>query len=359
VLDSFRGLAALAVVMFHMKVEGSITNLSFFLNSNLFVELFFVLSGFVITHGYGFKTNFSFYNFFISRSFRLIPLHVIMLFVFILIEIGKLIAFKHNFTFNHQPFTGRESLDEILPNLFLLQSWSYLTNYMSFNTPSWSISIEYYMYFIFALLLYIKSFLKYALWILISISMFILLYTHNEIITIQIINGLSCFFSGALVYLIYKHTHSFIPISKNIATVIEAITIMLIFYIISSNLNHKTLIASLFFCIVIFIFAFEKGHISSLLKSNVFAYLGKISYSIYMTHYAVLMITLSLFMIIQKLFHIDLAPMIDVGRFLTLGNPILNNLLVFLLLGVVVFVSGVTYKYVEVKGQKFGKKLLK
>ncbi len=43
VLDSFRGLSAIFVVIFHMHYAGSITELSFFRGSSLFVEFFFVL----------------------------------------------------------------------------------------------------------------------------------------------------------------------------------------------------------------------------------------------------------------------------------------------------------------------------
>ena len=255
VLDSFRGLAALAVVMFHMQIEGSNTRLSFFRHSDLFVELFFVLSGFVIAHSYGFRANFNLYNFFISRTFRLFPLHIVMLVVFIFIEVGKLVAYKYGLHFNHLPFTGKDAIDEILPNLFLLQSWTYLTNYMSFNIPSWSISIEYYMYFIFALLLYFKSSVRYILWCLISILMFVLLYTHNEMITLQVIKGLSSFFLGALIYLVYKNTHQYFLVSKNIATLIEAGILILTVIMVTVNFEHKVIVANIFFALIIFIFA--------------------------------------------------------------------------------------------------------
>lgn len=68
-LDSFRGICAIAVVMTHMHLIGSITELAFFKGSAVFVEFFFVLSGFVMTHSYGFKNDLDFRSFFISRFF--------------------------------------------------------------------------------------------------------------------------------------------------------------------------------------------------------------------------------------------------------------------------------------------------
>ena len=86
VLDSFRGIAAICVVIFHMHIIGSITELNFFRGSSLFVEFFFVLSGFVLAHTYGFK-DVSFKRFIISRTFRLYPLHIFMFFIFVLSRI--------------------------------------------------------------------------------------------------------------------------------------------------------------------------------------------------------------------------------------------------------------------------------
>lgn len=92
VLDSFRGLSALCVVVFHLHIVGSFAEIDFFRGSSLFIEFFFVLSGFVLTHGYAFKNNISFRQFAIMRTFRLFPLHIFMLMVFIIFEFGKLIA---------------------------------------------------------------------------------------------------------------------------------------------------------------------------------------------------------------------------------------------------------------------------
>ena len=57
VLDSFRGLAAIFVVIFHMHFLGAFSELRFFRNSGIFVEFFFILSGFVLAHGYAYKKD--------------------------------------------------------------------------------------------------------------------------------------------------------------------------------------------------------------------------------------------------------------------------------------------------------------
>src|SRR3569832_1450988 len=53
VLDSWRGIAALLVALFHLNLYSAIYPLDFVRNAYLFVDFFFVLSGFVITYSYG------------------------------------------------------------------------------------------------------------------------------------------------------------------------------------------------------------------------------------------------------------------------------------------------------------------
>lgn len=179
VLDSFRGIAAICVVIFHMHIVSSITELNFFRGSRLFVEFFFVLSGFVLAHTYGFKSV-SFKKFIISRTFRLYPLHLFMFIVFILLELSKLIAYKYGFL--SKPFTGNKALSEIIPNLLFLQSWLPWFKTFSWNFPSWSLSVEYYMYIIFFFTLFIKSNFKYIIWFLFSLISFYMLINNLEII---------------------------------------------------------------------------------------------------------------------------------------------------------------------------------
>ena len=56
-LDSWRGIAALMVAAYHFEATWHGHGASLLANSYLFVDFFFVLSGFVIAHAYGAKIN--------------------------------------------------------------------------------------------------------------------------------------------------------------------------------------------------------------------------------------------------------------------------------------------------------------
>ena len=69
VLDSFRGLCALSIVIHHLAIHNTITEWSFFSNSAVLVEFFFMLSGFVLMHSYGYRKDVSLKKFFKSRFY--------------------------------------------------------------------------------------------------------------------------------------------------------------------------------------------------------------------------------------------------------------------------------------------------
>lgn len=357
VLDSFRGLAALFVVLHHMHFVGSISEHSFFKHSFLFVEFFFILSGFVLAHAYAYKKNLQFKDYFIARTFRIFPLHLVVLIPFILLELLKLLVHQTIMPLHTIPFENAMSPSEILPNILLLQAWLPFAHTISFNPPAWSISIEYYMYMIFFVTLLLKSPLKILSWFFISMTMFYFIIIGFNVDPV-ILRGLSAFFLGILVYVSYKKLSTKIKISSLYFTLLEGILLFLVPYLLTLHIvSYKPLIMTGLFSFIVFVFAFEKGLLSSFLKHKIFLYFAKLSYSIYMTHVFILFSFLWLIILIEKIFKIELTPMIGNIVYIDLGTALYNNLLIVFLLAVIVFVSHFTYKYVEQKGQAFGKSL--
>lgn len=305
-------------------------------------------------HSYGFKENLKFKNFIISRTFRLLPLHIVMFNVVFIIEIGKLLAYNYGIHFNNIPFENNNAIREIIPNLLLLQSWLPTFKHFSFNSPSWSISIEYYIYIILFITLLIQNKIRYFIWFIMSILAFSLLLNNYDNAN-DILRGLSCFFAGSLTYLFYKNFHERLQYFKKSFSLIEFVLILNIIFLVISDIQHKSVILSLIFCITIFIFAFENGLISKIFKFNIFKYFGKLSYSIYLVHYSILFLVIAFAIILKKFFCLDITIMIDNNRYIDLGNPIYNNTAVIITLGIIIFISNFTYKHIEQKGQNIGK----
>ncbi|QHB84876.1 acyltransferase family protein (plasmid) [Aeromonas veronii] len=351
-LDAFRGICALSVVVLHMRLIGSITELSFFRGSSILVEFFFVLSGFVLTHGYAYKDNLKFSTFMKSRFFRLYPLHLFMFFVMFTLEIGKLLAYKFGgFVFNNIPFTNAFAIQEIIPNLLLIQSWTPYTDPHTFNYPSWSISIEFYMYALFFGSIVTCRKNMVAAWIVSSLAAFVLIYSQSSLLTSEVLRGISCFFGGAFTYHLFVRTSAF-KLNRAVGTGIEILLLSMIVIVVQSTFDQRSSVASMLFMVTVFFFAFEFGAISRILNAKPFQVIGKLSYSIYMTHAAILFCLISTAVIVQKATGIPFAPMIEGMRNLDFGGAIINNSIVLIIIVIVIAISSITYKYIELAGQR-------
>ncbi len=156
-LTGIRAFAALWVVLLHFRANTGIHEIINFdwLASRGFwgVDFFFVLSGFILTHTYWQSltkaNNWTSYKLFLIKRFaRLYPLHLVTLALFAgLLGLGSIIG---------QSFVVPErcTVESLLPNLLMIHSWG-VTDSLSWNYPSWSISAEWFAYlFVFALFVF-------------------------------------------------------------------------------------------------------------------------------------------------------------------------------------------------------------
>jgi len=307
VLDTFRGIVAICVVIYHLNIVSSIGEIDFFKNSHIFVEFFFILSGFVLEHSYGYKENLNFKVYVLQRTFRLLPLHLFMLAILVLLEGGKFIAYNNfHLGFNNLPFSGDNGVEQIIPNVFLLQAW--FAAPLSFNSPAWSISVEYYIYMFFFLSLILFKKFKKEKYFIIAIFFFYLNYIDFEYVNDYVIRGISCFFYGAFLYTIYKsigiqdrsYQSNNIKVISFFWNSLESILLFMVGIVINTSFAHKEILAPVFFGIVVLVFSFERGYFSTLLKIKALKKVGLLSYSIYMTHWAILFLISSVMLISKK-----------------------------------------------------------
>ncbi len=353
VLDIFRGIFASMVVLFHLSAfaNTAVLNNNFVENSDLFVDFFFVLSGFVITYtAQGMSQPADMKLFYKKRLFRLYPLHFIMLMVFVFMELVKK-QFVGHIQVN-QLNNANNNIITFFSNIFLLNSVKLpgVTD-VSWNIPSWSISAEMLSYILFGLVVYSIHRLKIYprrvyLFAAVAFAAFLLLHTlPNPAVdhappysfNFGFLRAFFGFFSGAVCFNVFSATRG-----KNInkpASLFSTLEVLIIATMVVLVYNghqlkpYDFIYELLFFC-SIYVFAFEKGIVSSLFKKSGFLKrVGTYSYSIYMTH----ALLLSLFNIVF---------------YRVLKMPTTSYAYMFILnYAIIYFVSKWSYKNIELRFQ--------
>lgn len=146
-LTGLRGVAAVSVLLYHIPHNPAFEafRIPLFSRAYLAVDLFFILSGFVISFGYhGRVVNHlgraSYIDFLVNRMARVWPLHLIVTLVFM----GRILL----------NVSGSQAIDLNAPNIFtnllMVQSWGWGTEPIAGN--SWSVSTEVAAYLIYPLI---------------------------------------------------------------------------------------------------------------------------------------------------------------------------------------------------------------
>lgn len=298
------------------------------------VPFFFMLSGFIFFTFYYKKIiskQIDFRNFFILRLSRLYPLHLLTL---LLTALFQLIYIKYN---NFYFIFEENNIPNFFEHLFLIQEWPLMSksSINAFNAPSFSISVEIFLYitFFFISLAYAKNLKQLSLIILISL----LLYSFDRS---SLTLGLLLFFIGGFLY--YLLTIIKDNLKKN-----KYPTIMIILFInfivfgrflntpvlslqleLSDIFGDRLMLLLYFikFPLIIINLCIIQFFFKDIGKN--FQILGDISYTIYLVHFP-----------IQIIFHL-----INISIF----NINYDSDLIFItFIIIVLFFSIITYKFYE------------
>lgn len=150
-LTGLRGIAAIAVVIHHVNVF--VVGGDIVLRGQPFVDLFFVLSGFVISLAYlkPSTKRFDWSGFFRARFARIVPLHLVTT---LAMAAGiAMLAYQHG-----EPLDERYSAFSAMRELTLFGAMPMIAAERLWNYPSWSISVEWWSYFtVFPLILWLRG----------------------------------------------------------------------------------------------------------------------------------------------------------------------------------------------------------
>lgn len=281
VLDFYRFVAALGVFIFHLKnIDGSISpawNGSF----GLFVDMFFILSGFVISYSYPASSagGRSYARFMLRRIARIYPLHLLTLLAFVGLALVGV-----------EESGSRSSVSDFVYNLFLVQAWG-VTDHLSFNTPAWSISAELFCYLLFPLLMYLaRSVSPLILALIVAVSYGVLAHGHLPIwhersqmyganFDYAMLRALPSFLNGILLAILFRLSGSYR--SKSVLLVGIAVFALAVLIL---NVFAKPDLAIILFSLAILFTAVGESALDRVPGAAWLGRLGNTSYAVYMLH---------------------------------------------------------------------------
>ena len=292
-LDGLRAFAVIAVIINHF-------NKNILESGYLGVDIFFVISGYVITSSLinkrfdKFKIFIS--SFYIRRIKRLLPA-----LMFYVLPISLLIWILDP-TAKESLRTGITSMFGI-SNLYLFSNAvDYFANSTELNpfTHTWSLSVEEQFYLIFPIIFWLSSFKSNKSKVKRNLLLILLLISTISLIAfigIYNLNQPAAYFLmplrfweialGSISYLIFTQKNS---LSENLKRINPNIIILIIFSIYFLPLSYAIFsTVSIVFLTFILIFCLRDGsYISNLFKRKEILFIGKRSYSLYLWHWGVL-----------------------------------------------------------------------
>jgi peptidoglycan/LPS O-acetylase OafA/YrhL len=299
-LDFYRFVAALGVFVFHLKFIDKGISPAWNGSYGLFVDMFFILSGFVISYSYPAKSSGvrSYLRFMIRRLARIYPLHVLTLVAFVALGVVGIAG----------P-TPHSSLSDFIYNLFLVQAWG-VTDHLSFNSPSWSISAELFCYILFPVLMFVATGVRpLVLAVIVAISYAILAHAWLPIwhersqmyganFDYAMLRALPSFLNGILLAILFRLSADY----RKKPVVIAGIVLFTVAVLIL-NFFAKPDLAIILFSLAILLTAVGESAFKQFPGASWLGRLGNTSYALYMLH------ELMIILVFKPLWiHLELHP---------------------------------------------------
>lgn len=294
-----RGWAAIIVVLVHFRsfIHPSIDPdemTSFLSKGYLWVDFFFILSGFVMSYIYRIehpkpRAFCEITHYLIARFARIYPLHLISLVaVFLFFFLAALINWDWESKFCCVFDDSLRSAEALIANLFLVHAWG-MFDWVTWNLPSWSLSAELFCYLIFAALLAIDG--KDRKLVLVVLSFVVLFYysfsmaTNSDVdenFRLSAVRAASAFLIGIVLFLMRRLISS-IPDHYLTYIQIEAsITLLLALHFGITDVISIGLMA-----LIVLVTWEDRGALCKLLTTRPLYTAGLFSFSIYMWHYLI------------------------------------------------------------------------
>ena len=312
-IDSLRAIAVIAVIIYHIDAN-------YLPGGFLGVDLFFVLSGYLISSliikEYKSTGTVNLYNFYVRRARRLLPaVYFMITVVLIIITLFNGVLLKKSY------------LDALFGYIYS-SNWWYIFHKLdyfdSFGSQSpfkhlWSLAIEEQFYMFFPLIFLIfnrksksnnsnsklnKNFIYVVLsLILVSLIAHILLFDINNINRIYFGTDTRAFsllvgVVGAILYPMDRLSERTTKKDNMIYSIVSLVSILVLIGIMINTSEYNTwlyrggfLLVAIIGLIIIISSGRQYTFMSKLLSFKPFVFIGKISYSLYLWHFPILVVT--------------------------------------------------------------------
>jgi peptidoglycan/LPS O-acetylase OafA/YrhL len=301
-LAGARAFPPLMIVMFHFSEGHHYSHIRpldlLFTRGYLWVEFFFVLSGFILTYVYWPRVKELFrpagYGAFLrARLIRLYPLHLFMLLLILAIVIGlRVVAAQGGYlsifdTRYHQDV----SVKGFFLSLFLVQGWNTM-NTLTWNGVSWFVSVEFALCLAFPALLWLAEGRLWRGFALIGAGLaglLALLFTsqHGLDITYHngVLRGFADFAIGIGMAVLFRRAKPRDRLPEWGHSILQLILLALLGYVVmTTGWSHTRMdiFTVLPLMALVFALAFDRGIIARALQTRLPQMLGEWSYALYL-----------------------------------------------------------------------------
>jgi peptidoglycan/LPS O-acetylase OafA/YrhL len=344
-LTPIRGIAAILVVIFHFEIVLVLflprETSRLFSKCYLMVDLFFIMSGFIIYHVYGEffrheiqKTAFN--KYIRARLARVYPLHIFTLILTIVLVVSQ--HFKWDEFFNP---------NAIPTHLLMLQSFG-LHSIYTWNVPAWSISAEFAAYVIFPVFVFAIYRYKIITPVIIS-TLIIFIYwlltfkfsksngntgQYNLDLTYDYgyLRGIAGFLAGGMIYQLYLKKIFYFLRTDAILIILSA----LLFACLHFGVTDLVFIPV--FLLLVLSAAYNTGRVKRFLSNRFLQWLGDISYSVYLMQFPLMLF------VIGSLPHFGISWNGPYSLHLPYWQAAISCIL---FLAVLIGISAASYHYIE------------
>ena len=303
-LQGVRSLAALSVATSH-SWDSPVRDLAWFHGSFLVVDLFFVISGFVVCAAYGRRPldNNAGFGLLVSRLGRLYPLHIVMLFAFLAVLSAKYgaqwLAFQLGHGGSMTPLSEQPAffdLEYFLLSLSMLHGVGIVDEDL-WNFAAWSISTEIWAFAIVIALFVLTPDRRHRLVLVSLVAMLAAawfmfrwwdpvghVFDPHEKLEKLLARAVFAYCIGVLAWEARGVYLARIP--TRLLSVLQITLVAVMGYIVTHQpeLPFSQLWSVPLWAALIFTIGDDRGVIAVALSTSVLVWLGERSYGIYMAH---------------------------------------------------------------------------